>query len=106
MSHFFENNFGKVPNVIKDILRKRGGEEENVVPCQEPTKGAPCQFRIDDKDGVPIGRVGFSYEDLDDIAWAHIEMFLRQNLKIFKPPKEQFMVRDGDLLTFEERSWQ
>ena len=105
MSHFFENNIGKVLNVVQDILKKRGWEEVNVVPCQQPEKGAPCQFRIDDKDGVPIGRVGFSYEDLDDMAWAHIEMFLRQNLSIFKPRREQFMVRDGDLLTFEERSW-
>ncbi len=105
MSHFIENNFEKVPNVIKDILRKRGGEEVNVVPSQEPRKGAPCQFRIDDKDGVPIGRVGFSYEDLDDMPLAHIDMFLRQNLKIIKPPKEQFMVKMGKLLTFEERSW-
>jgi len=105
VSHFFENNFGKVLNVVQDILKKRGWVEVNVVPCQQPKKGAPCQFRIDDKDGVPIGRVGFSYEDLDDMAWAHIEMFLRQNLSIFKPRREQFMVRDGDLLTFEERSW-
>ena len=105
MSHFFENNFGKVPNVIKDILREKGWEEVNVVSCQEPMEGSLCQFRIDNKDGIPIGRVGFSYEDLDEIAWAHIEIFLRQNLKVFKPSREQFMVRDGELLTFEERSW-
>ena len=105
MSHFFDINFKKAPNVIKDILIKQGRKVENVVPCQEPRKGAPCQFRIDGEGGVPIGRVGFSYEDLDDMAWAHIEMFLRQNLRIFKPPKEQFMVRDGEQLTFEERSW-
>jgi len=103
--HFFEVNFWKVPNVIKNILIKKGWEVENVVPCQEPKKGAPCQFRIDDKNGSPIGRVGFSSEDLDDLAWAHIEMFLRQDLKIFKPPKEQFMVKIGEQLTFEERSW-
>ncbi len=104
--NFFENNFGKVLNVVQDILKKRGWEEVNVVPCQQPKKGAPCQFRIDDKDGVPIGRVGFSYEDLDDIPWAHIEIFLKWNLRTFKPPKEQFMVRVGEELTFEERSWQ
>jgi len=104
--HFFKNNLGKVPNVIEDILRIRGLEGVNVAPCQEPREGAPCQFRIDDKDGVPIGRVGFSYEDVDDMAWAHIEIFLRQELRIFEPRKEQFMVRDGDLLNFEERSWE
>ena len=103
--HFFKNNLGKVPNVIKDILRKKGWDGVNAVLCQEPREGAPCKFRIDDKDGVPIGRVGFSYEDVDDMAWAHIEIFLRQELKIFKPPREQYMVRDGELLTFEDRSW-
>ena len=66
MPHFFECNFKKAPSIIKDILIKKGWRVENVVPCQEPTKGAPCQFRIDNKDGVPVGRVGFSYEDLDD----------------------------------------
>ena len=105
MPHFFKNNLGKVPNVIKDILIKGGWQVENVVPCQDPRKGTLCQFSIDDKDGAPIGRVGFSSEDLDDMAWAHIEIFLRQELRIFEPPKEQFMVRDGDVLNFEERSW-
>ena len=106
MPHLFECNFKKAPNIIKDILNKKGWRVENVVPCQEPTKGTPCQFRIDNKDGVPVGRVGFSYEDLDDIPWAHIEIFLQWNLRTFNPPKEQFMVRVGEELTFEERSWQ
>ena len=105
MSHFFEINYGKVPNVIKDSLIRGGWQVEKVVPCQEPTKGVPCLFRIDDKDGLPIGRVGCSYEDLDDIPWAHIEIFFREELRIFEPRREQFMVRDGELLTFEERSW-
>jgi len=104
VSHFFDINSKKAPNVIKDILIKQGWKVENVVPLKDPREKS-CGFRIDGEGGVPIGRVGFTYENLDDMAWAHIEMFLRQNLKIFKPPKEQFMVRDGDLLTFEERSW-
>ena len=106
MPHFFKNNFGKVPNVIKDILLKKGLEVESVVPCQEPREGAPHLFRIDDKSGTPIGRVGFSYEDLDDLPWAHIEIFLRQELRIFKPPKEQFMVKVGGQPIFEERPWE
>jgi len=54
---------------------------------------------------MPIGRVGFSYEVLDDLPFDHIRMFLSTDLKIFKPPKEQFMVKIGGQLTFEERSW-
>jgi len=104
MGHNFKENLGKIQPAIKEQVKKLGWENPGVVLCEEPRKGSPCIFRIDDKEGMPIGRVGFSYEDLDDLLFETIRPVLLQ-LNIFNPPMEQFMERNGYDLRFVERSW-
>ena len=109
MANNFEENLEKLPMAIKEQLIKKGLENPEVEPCGDPGSGklrigAPCQFRIDDKDGNPIGLIGFSYEVLADKTFQEIKAVL-SDLEIFTPPKEQIMVMNGYDLRLVERSW-
>ncbi len=109
MANDFEENLEKLPMAIKEQLIKNGLENLEVEPCGDPRSGrlrigAPYQYRIDDKDGNPIGLIGFSYEVLADRTFQEIKAAL-SDLEIFTPPKEQFMIMDGSDLRLVERSW-